>query len=155
MKKLHSKCQWNVQILTKYSSIWFNTYLYLTCFQHHKLETKTQHSIDYNLRNSLRWYFVVWYRISRYMYGYSSLNIKAIHVYATLIPTFFIWLYFYHIHPLKHQKLLNEQGILNLTQTEKLYQHRITIECYFIYKESNSEIVDKAFEILWSIQDEI
>ena len=83
LKKLHSKCQWNVQILTKYSSIWFNTYLYLTCFQHHKLETKTQHSIDYNLRNSLRWYFVVWYRISRYMYGYSSLNIKAIHVWAT------------------------------------------------------------------------
>ena len=78
-EKLHSKCQYHVQILTKYSSIWLNTYLYFTCFQHHKLETKTQHSIDYNLRNSSRWYFVLWYCISRYTYGYSSLNIKAIH----------------------------------------------------------------------------
>ena len=43
------------------------------------------------------------------------------------------------MYPLKYHTVLNEQGILNLTETEKLYQRRTL-------KESKLEIVENHFE---------
>ena len=43
------------------------------------------------------------------------------------------------MYPLKYHIVLNEQGTLNLTETEKLYQRRTL-------KESKLEIVENHFE---------
>ena len=133
LKELHSKYQWHAQILTKYSSIWFNTYLYLTCFQHHKL-SKQKHNI-----RSITIYEILLDGILLYDIVSAVICMVTAHwiskpFTSVLLSTSFIWLYFYHMYPLKYHIGLKEQGVLNLAQTRKLYQLRIV----FSYKKNLS-----------------